>query len=42
MSELFEQILDILNLFDIFVIIIFIYCVTQCFINAFYLCFCTS
>ena len=35
MSELFEQILDILNLFDIFVIIIFIYCVTQCFIKGF-------
>ena len=35
MSELFEQLLDILNLFDIFVIIIFIYCVTQCFIKGF-------
>ena len=35
MSDLFEKILDILNLFDIFVIAIFIYCVTQCFIKGF-------
>ena len=35
MSELFKQILDILNLFDISVVIIFIYCVIQCFIKGF-------
>ena len=35
MSELFEKILNILNLFDIFVITIFVYCVVQCFVKGF-------
>ena len=35
MSESFEKILNILNLFDIFVITIFVYCVVQCFVKGF-------
>ena len=35
MSSFFENLTDILNLFDISVAIIFIYCVVQCFLKGF-------
>ncbi len=35
MSGFFENLTDVLNLFDIFVAIIFIYCVVQCFLKGF-------
>ena len=35
MSDIFESFINNVNLFDIFVLIIFIYCIVQCFINGF-------
>ncbi len=35
MSSLFENIIDNLNFFDLIVVIIFIYCVIQCFLKGF-------
>ena len=35
MSDFFESLLNNINLFDIFVLIIFIYCIVQCFLKGF-------
>ena len=35
MSDLFESFITKINLFDVFVLIIFIYCIVQCFVKGF-------
>ena len=35
MSDLFESFISKINLFDVFVLIIFIYCIVQCFVKGF-------
>ena len=35
MSNYFENLIDNINLFDVFVLLIFIYCVVQCFLKGF-------
>ena len=35
MSSFFESLLSAINLFDIFVLIIFVYCIVQCFLKGF-------
>ena len=35
MSNYFENLIDNINLFDVFVLFIFIYCVIQCFLKGF-------
>ena len=35
MINFFEHLLDNVNLFDVFILIILIYCVTQCFLKGF-------
>ena len=35
MSNFFESFINKINLFDVFVLIIFIYCIVQCFVKGF-------
>ena len=35
MSNIFESFIDKINLFDVFVLIIFIYCIARCFVKGF-------
>ena len=35
MSDYFENLIENINLFDVFVLLIFTYCVVQCFLKGF-------